>query len=424
MKNIIFFTVLFISTTLFSQTFTEEINSTKLDTKRQIIVKLPNSYQTNKEKKYPLIIVLDGEYLFNAFEGNLAYGTYWDDMPEVILVGITQNKKHEREDDSEFDGPTGLPINKGGAFFEFIASELLPYLDKKYRTAPFRTIAGLDVTAGFLNAFLYKDIPQFNAYISLSPELATGMETRIPQRLEALKLPIFYYQATSDGDLKQFQGEVKMLDKNIKEVKNPLLNYKFDDFKEASHYSLVLHAIPSALYQIFNIYRPISSKEYQEKIVTLPHDYADYLKTKYEAIEKTLGLKMNVRLNDLKAIESAIIKNEAYNEYEQLAQISGQQYPKSMLYDYHMGMYYEKKGEMKKALKNYQNAFVKEEIGDLTKDMLMNKAEDIKMKLPKKGLKGGAAKEPVIEEPAPVDTPTETPVDTPTDQPKEEIKPK
>jgi uncharacterized protein len=422
MKNIFFLSVLFLSTTLFSQTFTQEISSTKLSSKRQIIVKLPTSYQSNKEKRYPLIVVLDGEYLFNAFEGNLAYGSYWDDMPEVILVGITQNKDHERDDDSEFDGPSGLPINKGAAFFEFIAGELLPYLDQKYRVAPFKVIAGIDATAGFLNAFLYKEIPQFNGYISLSPELATGMEVRIPQRLSDLKQPVFYYQATADGDLKQIQSDVKLLDQNIKMVKNPMLNYKFDDFKEASHYSLVLHAIPSALYQIFAVYQPISSKEYQEKIVTLTSDYADYLRVKYETIENSLGIKMNVRLNDFKAIETAILKNEAYYEYEKLAQISGQQYPKSMLYDYHMGMYYEKKGEMKKALKNYQNAFMKEEIGDLTKSMLMDKAEDIKRKLPKKGLKGGVAKEPVIEETAP--TETETPVETPTEEPKEEVKPK
>jgi uncharacterized protein len=422
MKNIFFLSVLFLSTTLFSQTFTQEISSTKLSSKRQIIVKLPTSYQSNKEKRYPLIVVLDGEYLFNAFEGNLAYGSYWDDMPEVILVGITQNKDHERDDDSEFDGPSGLPINKGAAFFEFIAGELLPYLDQKYRVAPFKVIAGIDATAGFLNAFLYKEIPQFNGYISLSPELATGMEVRIPQRLSDLKQPVFYYQATADGDLKQIQSDVKLLDQNIKTVKNPMLNYKFDDFKEASHYSLVLHAIPSALYQIFAVYQPISSKEYQEKIVTLTSDYADYLRVKYETIENSLGIKMNVRLNDFKAIETAILKNEAYYEYEKLAQISGQQYPKSMLYDYHMGMYYEKKGEMKKALKNYQNAFMKEEIGDLTKSMLMDKAEDIKRKLPKKGLKGGVAKEPVIEETAP--TETETPVETPTEEPKEEVKPK
>jgi uncharacterized protein len=96
-----------------------------------------------------------------------------------------------------------------------------------------------------------------------------------------------------------------------------------------------------------------------------------------------------------------------------------------MLYDYHMGMYYEKRGDNKRALLNYQNAFIKEEIRDLTKDMMMNKAADIKKLIPvkPKGLKGGKAKE-IVEDVPVNDTPTETPTDTPTETPKEEQKPK
>ena len=408
MKKIYLFIILCISFSVSSQTTIEEIRSAKLNATRNITIKLPTSYQSNPEKKFPLLVILDSEYLFNPFEGNILYANYWDDIPEMIIVGIHQNKNQERYDDSEFDGQTGLPSKTGGAFFEFVAGELLPYLDKKYRIAPFKIVAGLDSTAGFLNSFLYKDIPQFNAYISLSPELAKDMEVRIPARLSASKTSVFYYQATADGDLKKFQDQIRELDKNITAVKNPLVNYKFDDFKNASHYSLVLSAIPNALYQIFAVFQPISTQEYNEKIVVLKEGYADYLKNKYEVIEKSLGIKMNVRLNDFKAVETAILKNEAYGEFEQLAQISGQQYPKSMLYNYHMGMYYEMRNELPKALKNYQNAFMKEEIGDLTKSILMNKAEDIKVRLPKK-IKGN--RKAIIVDEVPAETPTETPVE-------------
>lgn len=412
MKNILSFLLLFFSISLVAQTSVEEVRSAKLNTNREIIVKLPNSYAANPTKKYPLILVLDAEYLFMPFEGNLSFGNYWDDMPEVILVGLNQNKKNERYEDSEFDPATGLPVNNGGMFFEFIGTELLPYLEKKYRIAPFKIIAGIDSTAGMLNAFLYKDLPLFNSYISLSPELATGMEERIAQRLSVLKGPIFYYQATSDGDLPKFQTQIKNLDKNIAAIKNPELNYKFDDFKGASHYSLALSAIPNALYQIFSVYQPISPLEYQEKIAKMPNDFTTYLSNKYEIIEKYLGIKMNVRLNDFKAIEAAAIQFNAPEEFERLAQISGEQYDKTMLPDYHMAMYYEKTNNLKKAVQFYQNAFMKEPIGDLTKDMMLNKAEDLKRKLPKKGKKG---KEEVIEEiPA-----SETPIETP----KEEKKP-
>ncbi len=416
MKNLLLIILLFLSNTLLSQTYREEVASSILGEKREIKVKLPPSFESSKERKYPVILVLDSEYLFSPFEGDIAYGNYWDDIPEVILVGISE--KDKRNDDTEFDGETGLPIKKGGAFFEFIGGELLPYLEKKYRASAFKIIAGLDSTATLANAFLLKGDPVFKAYISLSPELAKNMEIRIPQRLQQIKEPIFYYHATSDGDLKQFHDDIALLDKNVRSIKNDLISYKFEDFKGATHYSLVTHAIPSALDQIFDAYRPISTVEYQEKIVILKEGFVDYLNKKYETIEKTLGTKISVRLNDFRAIESAIIKNEAWNEYEQLAQISGQQYPKSMMYDYHMGMYYEKRGDIKKAIKNYQNGYSKEEIGDLAKKNMLNRAEDLKRLLPKKGLKAGKVKDveesldPLpAEETPPTDAPAETPVE-------------
>jgi predicted alpha/beta superfamily hydrolase len=79
---------------------------------------------------------------------------------------------------------------------------LLPYVEKKYRTLPFRMITGHDTTAGFLNFYLYKDNPIFNAYISLAPEMAPEMEKRLAERLAKITKPIFYYQATGEGDLK------------------------------------------------------------------------------------------------------------------------------------------------------------------------------------------------------------------------------
>lgn len=432
MKNLFIALTTLVSAYFYGQTITtESFLSAKLNTKRDITIKLPKSYDTATDRAYPMIMVLDSEYLFGLFDANLTYGKSWDDMPDVILVGINQNKNNERYDDCEMDEKTGLPTAKSGAFFEFIGSELLPHLEKKYRISAFRGIAGVDTTAGFINTFLYKDIPLFNAFIAISPELSTGMEQRVAQRLGALKQPIFYYQASSDGDLKKFQTQIKTLDENIRAVKkDTMLYYKFDNFKRIPHYGIAPNAVPSALYQIFAVYQPISNIEYQEKIAPLKEGHVDYLNKKYETIEKSLGVKMKVRFTDLLAVESAIKKNESWYEYEQLAQISGEQYDKTMLYDYHMAMYWEKRGDVKKAMKFYQNSFVKKEIGEITKDFMMNKAEDLKKLLPKKDkLKGGQAKgqtQEVIEEtPASPETPStdNPPADNQnTEKPKEEPK--
>jgi predicted alpha/beta superfamily hydrolase len=381
MKQIVLF--LLFSISVFSQKTTLPFDSNKIGS-REITIGLPPSYEKNPNKRYPILILLDSDYLFDPFYGALNYGAYWDDLPETIIVGINQNKKDERTEDSNYDAADGVPSGKGAAFFEFIGGELLPYIEKKYRTVPFRIIAGHDTTAGFLNFFLYKDAPLFNAYISLSPELATDMENRIPERLSNTKQPVFYYQSTGDGDVKRLQEPIKNLDQNMKMVTNPLINYKFDDFKGASHYSLVLYSIPNALYQFFDSYKPISSTEYTEKIAVLQAGYVDYLTNKYDAISKNLGLKIPIRINDFKAIEAAILKNNAYQELDKLSDVAKRNYPKSMLANYELGLMYEKMGDPKKAAKLYQSASQLEEIGSLTKDMMYQKYDDMKSLTPKK----------------------------------------
>ena len=180
MKKIFLFLIFIIASKVLSQKTTEMIASSKLNEEREITIGLPLYYDKNPEKKYPLLILLDGDYLFDPFQGALNYGAYWDDLPEVIIVGISQNKNNERELDCATDNANGLPIDKGEKFYEFIGLELIPYIQKKYRTTSFKIIAGHDTTAGFLNSYLYKDQPLFNAYISLSSELKSGMDEQIP----------------------------------------------------------------------------------------------------------------------------------------------------------------------------------------------------------------------------------------------------
>jgi hypothetical protein len=379
MKNFLSVLALMFALSAVSQeTKTDTIQSAKLKEAREITITLPASYHKDKNKKYPLLLLLDGDYLVDPFLGALKYGNYWDDLPELIIVGISQNKNNEREADCTIDALSGLPEGKGEMFYEFLAAELLPSLQKSYRIAPFKIIAGHDTTAAFLNFFLYKDDPLFEAYISMSPELPLDMEKHIPERLAKITHPIFYYHSTADGDVKKMRSRIITLDAAAKVVKRPGLNYRFDEFVGASHYSLVLHSIPNALYHFFSAYQPISSAEFNEKIAKLPSGQVDYLINRYAEMEKALGYSMQIRYNDFKAIEAAILKNKSYDEFDKLSNLAKKHYPNSMLADYHMAMMYEHTGDVKRAGKAYMNAYMKEEIGDLTKDMMFERADAIK----------------------------------------------
>lgn len=382
MKKIVCLLFLVVSLASQSQIIKDTIASKSLQEKREILISLPENFDKTAKKTYPLLVLMDGDYLIGPFQGALSYGNFWDDLPEMIIVGISQNKNDERFDDCTVS-EEGLPDAKGSRFFEFIGGEVLSYIESKYGSSPFKIIAGHDVTAGFLNFFLYKDNPLFNGYISMSPELSANMDANIPNRLSSLQKNIFYYLSVADGDVKKMKEATKTLHDNISTIKNEKLFYKFDEVPNTSHYSLVLHSIPKALFYFFSTYQPISTAEFQEKIVKMEGGYVEYLRNKYELCEKTLGIKVPVRINDFRAIEAAIVKNKATNEFEQLAQVANKYYPKTMLGEYYLARFYEANEDFKRAAKSYQNAFTMEAIGDLTKDMMLEKADELRTKIKK-----------------------------------------
>lgn len=355
----------------------EEVVSAKLNAKRTIRVVTPPYYGTDKKKQYPLLLLLDGEYMLEPFSGNLSYAYYWDELPETIVVAVDNVDNDQRESDCAIDETSGLPAGDGDKFFQFIADELLPYLDKNYRISPFRIIGGHDITARTANFFLYKENPPFRGYINFSPEMAPAMEDRLAEVLTNAKSNVFFYMCSADGDVPRLKKSIKALDEKLKPIANPLVKYVYEEYTNGSHYSLIPFGAPGALYGIFASYRPISPIEYQDKIATLPSGYVKYLTDKYDIIKQDLGTEMQVRLTDLKAIEAAILKNNAYEELRDLAKIARKNYPKKIIGEYYEGLYYEMTGDYDKARKIYMNAYALEPIAEYTKDFMISRAEKI-----------------------------------------------
>lgn len=378
MKNIYLLFLFLFCLNSIAQKKTETIDSNKLGRTRQVSIILPPSYEYESDKKYPVIYLLDGEYLLDPFNGSLQYGYYFDDLPEVILVGIHQGQNNDRMIDSKSD-EEGLPAEKSGAFYEFIATELIPYIDNNYRTVSFKAIAGHDVTAGFLNFFLYKDNPIFDAYISLCPDLAYDMENRIEDRLAMMPKSISYFQVSSPTDERSIYEKVKLLDENLKTVLNKNVSYKYLQLDGFSHYSMVPVAVPQALYHIFNGYQPINKEEYK-KLQDSTTGFVDYLTEKYKKINALYGVDMKVRLIDFMAIQNLIMKNGTSDELRNLEKLASKEYPKTMLPFFIEATYYEKDRNYDKAIKALERGYSSKDIGMFTKEFMLEKLEQLKRK--------------------------------------------
>lgn len=376
MKKLYFFTILFLTVSFcFSQTIYKTINSSKLGKERELKIQLPRNYEKNSKKKYPVIIVLDGDYLFQPMAGNVDYYSYWDEIPEAIVIGV--NQVQSRNDDSTYDPQRFLPEKKGAQFFEFLGMELLPFLDNTYRTSKFVAIAGHDITANFINYYLFKPDPLFHAYINLSPDLAPEMSNRLVEVLSTAEAPRWFYLATGSNDVAKLKKNIKALDEQLAQIENSQLHYRFDDFQKGTHYTIVGNALPRALEHIFSSYKPIGLKEY-DQIVLMDNSAYEYLTKKYEIINKNFGVEKLVRINDFLAVGKALEYREKWDDLERLGELAQQQYPQMTLGNYYLARSYEANGQPKKAMKAYQGAYGKEEVAFVTIDFMLEKADLIK----------------------------------------------
>ena len=375
MKKYLFLLCSIASLSLFGQVKKEIFESFKLQERRDVSYYFPENY--SEDKKYPLIVVLDADYLFDIVVANTkVYGTH-SRMPEAIVVGIHQSENDLRWDDCDFEQTTGLPTEKGAAFYEFLGTELIPYLETNYNVAPFKMFVGYDITANFGNYFLFKDKSYFNSYVIISPVLATEMESRVPARLSDLDQELFYNLILEKENTENRQ-QILQMNTAIKSINKESLHYFFDEYDDADHVSIATYGISKAFDNVFRMFRPISPKEYKTEILTSDAPVFQYLEERYDRIEKLLGYRKQVELNDIMAIYAGCLKKDDFESLKPLAEVCKEQYPDTMMGFYFEGEYYEELGEPKKAFKTFEKAFQLEEIDFLTKDMALDKIDALK----------------------------------------------
>lgn len=366
----------FVTIQVNSQVIYESFQSSKLGEKRDIKIQLPRNYDPESKIEYPLILVLDGDYLFEPIIGNVDYQSYWGEMPKCIVVGV--NQATTRDSDLLYDSEQFFPSQTGADFFEFLGMELIPHIESKYNVSQFRIAVGHDRSANFINYYLFKDNPIFRAFVLFSPDFAPEMKNRLQTRLSTLEIDTFYYVATADNDIESLKSNIMEADDLLKSVENPKIHYRFDNFSDADHYSMVGLGIPKALNQIFELYKPINMKEYTEQVLTFEPSPYEYLVKKYKDIEFFYGFEKKVVENDLKAIAAASNKKNDLESLKELSKLAKKEYPDSMISAYYLGIYYEKDNNLKKALQYYNSGLLLEPSEFIDKDVLLDKIYAIK----------------------------------------------
>ena len=150
----------------------------------KIYLDLPKNYTENNTEFYPLIILLDADWYFDGShyrldEGGLIGITHQiqieSNFPEVILLGIGYPSTNHRQRDFLYRSDQISQTSGGGeTFYKFIKDELIPLIDKNYRTEKEnRMLIGHSYGGYFTMFSLFKERNNeqriFTNYLAISP---------------------------------------------------------------------------------------------------------------------------------------------------------------------------------------------------------------------------------------------------------------
>jgi predicted alpha/beta superfamily hydrolase len=154
------------------------LESKILDQTREILVALPRDYDTGDEH-YPVLYVLDSDWhLLPAVAAvrMLAETSYIQAhrVPPLIVVGVRSVDRNHDATPTHCVSQHGMSFPTSGgadAFLDFFEQELIPEIDRRFRTHPYSILAGWSL-GGLLTMHALLERPEiFGGYLAISPSL-------------------------------------------------------------------------------------------------------------------------------------------------------------------------------------------------------------------------------------------------------------
>lgn len=144
-----------------------------------IYVRLPQGYDADSSRRYPIVYLLDGDALFPILGANHIFLTIDDKLPEAILVGIAYGSFEKPINRRHIDFmPAGSAEPSGVLpFHRFLKRELLPAVERRYRVdADKRILFGQSRGGGMVLFSAFTEPDLFWGHVASNPSWNPGRE--------------------------------------------------------------------------------------------------------------------------------------------------------------------------------------------------------------------------------------------------------
>ena len=242
---------------------TIQLDSGALKESRTLFIAKPAGYDSGTER-YPVLYLLDGEEYFRFTASIAEFLGAKDRIPKMLVVGIASGEARRRTRDltppSNSASDNRFTPGNGGAdrFLAFLIRELIPYVDRTYRTRPYRLLAGHSFGGLFGLYTLVTKPDLFSGYILADPSLYWNDQGVVAQaesffsHTESLQADL-YLASTELSD--KVSSEVGRLSAALTKSAPAGFRWKFDWMPQENHMSIPLPAIYRGLESIFEEWR-------------------------------------------------------------------------------------------------------------------------------------------------------------------------
>ena len=359
------------------------VNSTVMGEQRRVLVWTPPGYAVGK-RAYPVLYLTDADRQFGHTVTTVEFLSRNGRMPPMIVVGLfNTDRTRDLTPYKDTDDDTRLPT-AGGAdrFLRFMETELVPWVERQYRTQAFRAFAGHSFGGLFAMHALATRPNLFNAVVAVSPTLAwrqgeavKRIDTMLAQQ-RTLKGALYVTLGDEGQALKVGLDRLRTV---LEEKAGKGLRWDLVEMLDEDHGSLVLRSHYNAFEKIFDGWR-------------LPRTRNGTFKGGWKAVEAhyarlsdRLGWAITPPEATINALGYAAIADRQVDEALVYLQANVRNYPDSAnAYD-SLGEALEAAGRLDDAMEQYEEAIKRAEAG---KDPLLEAFIQHRDALRKKVAKG------------------------------------
>ncbi|MBI9042752.1 alpha/beta hydrolase-fold protein [Lutibacter sp.] len=256
-KKLSFFLTFFACQIIFGQEY--NVYKSKVDTsfvssylgyEKKISILLPDDWQSNNQKKYPLIIVFDrqNQRSYNHIINTIDYLTAAEQMPRSIIISIESDNSKRI---SEAQNPISFKSGKAHLNEKYLFNEIVNLAESKFKASQFRVLIGHSWYGHFTTSMFTKNIDNLTAVIVLDPFFKQKNVSLIDSisALNNLEIKHTKYFRYSIG--KDYPEDYRDIEFVKNENKNLKINIQGTYFPKAFHNAVPGLGIAEALYDIF-----------------------------------------------------------------------------------------------------------------------------------------------------------------------------